>query len=154
MNIFQRLEKWGDNHHSKWLDIIRIALGLVLFLKGVEFINNMDNLVNLMTQSAFLGSISLGILAHYIVFAHIVGGLLIAFGLLTRVACLAQIPILLGAVLFVHSNQGILKPYDGLWFAILVLALLLFFFVDGSGPISVDAWMKKHPEKRGGVLNN
>lgn len=154
MNIFQRLEKWGDNHHSKWLDIIRIALGIFLFMKGVEFINDMDNLVNIMTGSAFLGSISLGILAHYIVFAHIVGGLLIAFGLLTRVACLAQIPILLGAIIFIHSNGGILKPHDGLWLSVLVLALLFFFLVDGSGPISVDAWMKKHPEKRGGVLNN
>ena len=154
MNIIQRLEKWGDTHHSKWLDIIRIVLGIFLFLKGIEFINNMDRLADLMSQSAFLGTISLGILAHYVVFAHLVGGILIAFGLITRVACLVQIPVLLGAVIFIHSSGGILKPHEELWMSVLVLVLLIFFLIEGSGPISVDAWMAKHPEKKGGILDN
>ncbi len=155
MNIVQRLEKWGDAHHSKWLDIIRIVLGIFLFLKGVQFINNLDSLVDVMTRSAFLGSISLGILAHYVVFAHLVGGALIAFGLLTRVACLAQIPVLLGAAIFINSRAGVLKPYDNeFWLAILILILLFFFLIEGSGPISVDSWMARHPEKKGGVMND
>lgn len=148
MNILHSIERWGDAHHPKWLDFIRILLGIFLFLKGVEFINNMERLTALMERSEFLGSISLGILAHYIVFAHLVGGALIAFGLLTRMAALIQIPILLGAILFINSDLGIFTPHAELWMSILILGMLIFFLVAGSGPISVDEWMKKQPQKR------
>ncbi|MBX2922695.1 MAG: DoxX family protein [Chitinophagaceae bacterium] len=143
MNILQNIERWGDAHHPKWLDFIRMLLGIFLFLKGIEFINNMDRLIVLMEKSEFLGSISLGILAHYVVFAHLVGGALIAGGLLTRLAALVQIPILLGAILFINSDQGLFTPYAELWISVLVLGLLIYFLIAGSGPISVDAAMNK-----------
>ena len=150
MNLLHSMERWGDTHHPKWLDFIRMLLGIFLFIRGVEFIGNMDQLSALMTKSEFLGSMSLGVLAHYVVFAHIVGGALIAFGLLTRLACLVQIPILLGAVFFVNADAGILSPNEGLWLSILVLALLLFFLISGSGPISVDEQMRRQPERQRG----
>ena len=148
MNLFQKLEKWGDSHHPKWLDVVRIVLGIFLFLKGLEFINNMDQFALLMSKSQFLASISVGIIAHIIVFAHLVGGLLIAFGLLTRFACLIQIPVILGAIIFINSAEGLLKPHAELWFSIIVLLLLAFFLIEGSGPISIDEVIKKNPEKK------
>jgi len=150
MNIIQRLEHWGDTHHPKWLDVIRIFLGMFLFLKGLDFINNMDVLGDMMTKSQFLGSIGAGLLAHFVVFAHLVGGLLIAFGLLTRFACIIQIPILLGAVIFINSSNGVFKPYAELWLSVLCLFLLIFFLIEGSGPISIDEYMRRHPEKKRG----
>ncbi len=153
MNIIQRLEKWGDTHHPKWLDFIRIVLGIFLFLKGLEFVNNMDKLTSIVSSNSFLAAMSTGVLAHYIVFAHIIGGILIAFGLLTRFACLIQIPVLLGALIFINiRGGGILTPFTEIWMTIIVLLLLGFFLVEGSGPISVDNYMDKHTEKDGGVL--
>lgn len=149
MNLLYSIEKWGDTHHPKWLDFIRMLLGIFLFIRGVLFINNMDQLSALMTKSEFLGSMSLGVLAHYVVFAHIVGGALVAFGLLTRLACLVQIPVLLGAVFFINSDSGIISLNEGLWLSILVLALLIFFLVSGSGPISVDEQMRRQAESTG-----
>lgn len=143
MNLLHSVEKWGDAHHPKWLDIIRVVLGIFLVFKGIDFINHMDRLTDLMGRSRFLGSLSLGLLAHYIVFAHLVGGALIAAGLLTRLACLVQIPILIGAVFFINSSAGILAPYDVLWLSVIVLLLLVFFLISGSGPLSVDEQMKK-----------
>ncbi|MBN8861239.1 MAG: DoxX family protein [Sphingobacteriales bacterium] len=143
MNLLHSVEKWGDAHHPKWLDIIRVVLGIFLVFKGIDFINHMDRLTDLMGRSRFLGSLSLGLLAHYIVFAHLVGGALIAAGLLTRLACLVQIPILIGAVFFINSSAGILAPYDVLWLSVIVLLLLVFFLITGSGPLSVDEQMKK-----------
>jgi len=46
--------------------------------------------------------------AHFIAFAHLVGGLLIAMGLITRPAILFQLPILIGAVLFVRPETGLI----------------------------------------------
>lgn len=143
MNLLHSVEKWGDAHHPKWLDIIRVVLGGFLVIKGIDFINHMDRLTDLMGRSRFLGSLSLGLLAHYIVFAHLVGGALIAAGLLTRLACLVQIPILIGAVFFINSSAGILAPYDVLWLSVIVLLLLVYFLIAGSGPLSVDEQMKK-----------
>jgi putative oxidoreductase len=147
MNFIHSIEKWGEAHHPKWLDFIRVLLGIFLFLKGVEFINNMDPLINLMSKSQFLGSLSLGILAHYIVLMHLVGGGLIAAGLLTRLACIVQIPILIGAVFLVNSSAGILAPYSAVWVSVLALLLLIYFLISGSGPLSVDEWMRRQPGK-------
>ncbi|WP_336514006.1 DoxX family protein [Pollutibacter soli] len=152
MNLIQRLEKWGDTHHPKWLDFIRIVLGIFLFLKGLEFVNNMDQLTNTISSGSFMTAMSAGVLAHYVVFAHIIGGILIAFGLLTRFACIIQIPILLGALFVVNAQGGIFTPFTEIWMAILVLLLLGFFLIEGSGPISVDHYMGTHTEKEGGVL--
>ncbi len=152
MNFIQRLEKWGDTHHPKWLDFIRIVLGIFLFLKGLEFVNNMDRLTSLINSNGFMAAMSTGVLAHYVVFAHIIGGILISFGLLTRFACVMQIPILLGALFFANANGGLFTPFTEIWMTILVLLLLGFFLIEGSGPISIDEYMKNHTEKEGGIL--
>src|SRR5687767_15550221 len=101
MNFLQRLEHWGDAHHPKWMDIVRISLGIFLCYKGVDFLLNMGELIGLMTSTAF-GSFAYILAGHYVVFAHIIGGILLALGLFTRFACLIQLPILIGAVLFVN----------------------------------------------------
>jgi uncharacterized membrane protein YphA (DoxX/SURF4 family) len=148
MNFVQRMEKWGDAHHPKWIDFIRIVLGIILTLKGVQFINNMQPLVDLIAESGFLGSLSAGLLAHYVVFAHLLGGLMVAFGLLTRFACLVQIPVLLGAIIFINISGDIFQPHSELWLSVLILILLVFFVVEGSGKLSVDEWMRRNPDER------
>jgi hypothetical protein len=30
MTVIQRIEHWGDVHHAKWLDVIRIVLGILI----------------------------------------------------------------------------------------------------------------------------
>jgi uncharacterized membrane protein YphA (DoxX/SURF4 family) len=144
MNLLQRIESWGDRHHPKWLDFVRIGLGMFLFYLGVVFVQNRDALTALIDESPFLTAMSFW-LAHYIVFAHLAGGLLITLGLLTRVAVIANIPVLLGAVLFVHSPTGLFEVYTQLGLSILVLFLLIFFLIEGSGPVSIDEYMRKHP---------
>lgn len=149
MNLLQRIDRWGERHHPRWLDGIRVLLGVFLFYKGVVFIQNINVLKSVIDESPWLTVMSFW-LAHYIVFAHLLGGLLIVFGLLTRVAILAQIPILLGAIFFVHTttgltSTGLFNVHEGTGLSILVLLLLIFFLVEGSGPISFDDYMKRHP---------
>ena len=79
------------------------------------------------------------ILMHYVVPAHLIGGLLIIFGLLTRWALLAQIPVLIGAVLV-----NLLGDMSSLNFvtASIVLLLSIFFLIYGSGKHSADYYLK------------
>ena len=107
MNLIQRLEYWGDRHHPRWMDIVRIALGVFLCYKGIDFLNNMSVLINLMTSNKYPTSFWFILAGHYTVFAHIAGGICLALGVFTRMACLIQIPILLGAIFFVSTNQDV-----------------------------------------------
>ncbi|MNE72083.1 hypothetical protein D3C80_1679950 [compost metagenome] len=86
---------------------------------------------------------SLGL--HIVGFVHLVGGILITIGLLTRFAAVIQIPILIIAVFFVNLSRGFSVLNNELWLSILVLLLLVLFWVVGSGPLSVDQAMKKRP---------
>ena len=40
MNLIYKIEHWGELHHPKFIDIIRMLLGLFLFVKGYIFLGN------------------------------------------------------------------------------------------------------------------
>ncbi len=140
MNLIQKIEYWGDSHHPRWLDIIRIALGIVIFLKGGMFLADTTALRELI-EDAHIQVYTWGAV-HYVAFAHLVGGILIALGLLTRVAVAFQLPVLFVAVFFVNITRGLTFLNSELWVSLVVLVLLLVFFVVGSGPYSLDQQLK------------
>ncbi len=142
MNLLQKFEYWGDRHHPKWLDIIRIALGVFLLYKGIDFLRNTSDLVSLMSLRSPFGSFLIILLGHYVTFAHILGGFFLTIGMFTRAACLIQIPILIGAIIFVNSSSDVLRPYSELFLSILILLLVIYFLIVGNGPLSV-----KFPEE-------
>lgn len=144
MNLLRRIDHWGETHHPRWIDYVRILLGIFLFWKGVVFIQNIDVLKSVIDKAPLFTVLSFWI-AHYIVFAHLAGGVLITFGLLTRVAVLANLPILIGALIFVHTPTGLFNVHNETGLSILVLLLLLIFLVEGSGPISYDRYISRHP---------
>jgi putative oxidoreductase len=144
MNAIQRLEHWGDTHHPAWVDILRIGLGVFLFAKGILFASNLSGLIGVMDDRPALAFAAGGV-AHYIIMAHLMGGIMIGLGLLTRWAIIINIPILLGALFFVNISRG----YYGseLWLSLVVLVLLVVFLILGSGRFSLDEFMKNHPGK-------
>lgn len=127
------MEHWGDAHHPQWLDIIRVALGVFLCYKGVEFLTNMGSMLALMTQKMSFGSFTAVLMSNYIAFAHLLGGILLILGVLTRFACLIQIPILLGAIFFIGMSPEMYRPLSELFLTIVVLLLLIWFLVVGNG---------------------
>lgn len=145
MNMLKKMDDWAQSHHPKWLDLLRILLGVIIFIKGFFFIKNTDELLTIMNNSKFPW-VSLA-LAHYVAFAHLVGGFLIAIGLLTRIAILFQLPILIGAVVFINSQHGFFSQNSELMFSVIVLFMLLFFLFYGSGPWSVDESWNRSNEK-------
>ncbi|RMG22756.1 MAG: DoxX family protein [Bacteroidetes bacterium] len=137
----QSLEHWADTHHPAWIDLIRMVLGVFIFWKGVIFIKD-PSLVTELIQHLHFEFVGLAI-AHYIAPAHLIGGLLIAVGLLTRWAVIAQLPILFGAVFLVNPVQGTLSE---MWISIVTLVLLLVFAFYGSGKWSVSHLLQKQKQ--------
>jgi uncharacterized membrane protein YphA (DoxX/SURF4 family) len=76
---------------------------------------------------------------HYVAPAHLVGGLLIIFGLLTRWAVIAQLPIILGAVIINFAGD---MDSNNFIIAVVTLLLCLFFLLYGSGKRSADYYFK------------
>ncbi|WP_366183684.1 DoxX family protein [Flavobacterium ovatum] len=137
MNNVKTLNKWANAHTYLSIDLIRIALGIFLFMKGVEFITNIQYLVDLISPIDRIGGGMF--LIHYIAPAHMIGGIMIVFGLLTRWAIIAQLPILLGAV--VVNFMGEMQSQN-LILAIATLAVCIFFMFYGSGKNSADYYFK------------
>lgn len=125
-----------------WMDVLRILLGLFLFVKGVAFLDHTSDVFYLLSQQHSLAELKRASLFFSIF--HMAGGLLIAIGALTRFALLCQIPILLGAVLVVNSQNGFTLHNTELWVSAAVLALVLFFMIVGPGRYSVDHKVFRH----------
>lgn len=139
MASYQTSLRWLNAHREKVLDLIRIYLGIGLFVRGILFISAASGVEALVDLSGF--SVASALIAHYVTFAHLLGGVMIAAGLFTRLATLIQLPILVGAAFFVHWQEGLLSATQSLEFSALVLFLLLVVLVFGSGRWSADYYV-------------
>jgi len=127
------LNKWANAHTSFWVDALRVVFGAFLIYKGASFITNSGEFEGF---AASTNNFSGGMISfHYIAIAHIMGGIMIIFGLMTRWAIIAQLPILLGAI--VINFLGDMHPYN-LMLASVTLLISLFFLFFGSGKHSAD----------------
>lgn len=145
MSVIERVDHWATTHQYAWLAVLRVLLGLIIFIKGISFIANNEEVLSMVADSRLaFGSF---IIVHYVIMVHIPGGLMIMAGLKTRIAILFQLPVLIGAVVFINAQHGIFSMDSELWLSIIVLALLLFFCVYGSGPYSMDSYMERHKEE-------
>jgi putative oxidoreductase len=140
MRYLHQINDWSIKHQPKWLVVVRVALGLCLLAKGISCIRNSTILQEIFTKSSIPPFFSW--LAYFIPWAHLFGGFLIVIGLFTRIASLLQIPILIGAIIFVNTKNGVYSGESDLLFSIIVLVLLIFFLIEGGGPYSVDRQIK------------
>lgn len=140
MSLLRQIEDWGDRHNPKWLAFLRAALGIFLLMRGVAFLENNEDFEKMILNSGLHAGA--GFLAAVIPWFHIVGGLLIVIGLLTRFACVVQIPILLGALFFVNTKHDLFTVETTFAYTLVLLLLLIVFFVEGSGPLSIMTYLK------------
>jgi len=148
MKNLNECRQWLVDHEDAFRDLVRIYLGIGLFIKGVYFMSHQDDL-NQLLQRLDSASFAQAAAAHVVIPVHLVGGILLALGLLTRVAALAQIPILLGAVFYVYlPKMTLIEPRQNLEFSLLVLFLLVLLFLFGAGRYSLDYRLaRRRPEE-------
>lgn len=148
MNTLQKIEFWADHHHPKWLDFIRILLGLLLIIKGVAFIFNKEEIIRMLESSSTVMSEFVSFyIAHYVIVAFIVGGIAVAAGFIVRWAVLFQMPAVIGAIIMVDFHKELFALNSQLGYSIMFLVLMLFFLLYGSGNFSLDHWLMKWKEE-------
>jgi putative oxidoreductase len=141
MGTLQQIHRWSLTHHPRWLVVLRVALGLCLFIKGISFLINTSTLEELVRGSLVANRSDWLVIG--ITWTHLLGGFLIIIGLLTRWAVLLQIPILMGAIIFINTRREAFGSFE-LPFALIVLVLLIIFLIEGGGPLSLDNFFSKH----------
>ncbi len=140
MSFISSFREWTAAHNPKWLALIRVALGAALLLRGVNFLDNTEELRVSIDASVFQSSSDW--LAHAIPWIHIGGGFLIIIGLFTRFASLIQMPVLVGAVFFINSKKGFFTTETDLSYSIIIMLLLIVFLIEGSGSLSLAQYFR------------
>jgi len=129
----------------RWLTILRVALGLILFWKGITFIRDSSDL-QLLLQRISIGVVDKNsqVIAFIITYVNLLGGLFITVGLFTKTSSIIQIPILIGAVFFVNTKNGLNQSTGELILSAIVLVLLILFAIKGSGVLSADEYFRSY----------
>lgn len=126
-----------------WLTLLRVALGAILIWKGINFIRDTSALKSLIEQTGIgIFTENSGGFALIITILTLLCGFLILVGLFTRIASIIQIPIILGAILFVNIKNIEQNVFE-LALTIIVLGLLILFIVKGSGMLSADEYFRR-----------
>ncbi len=122
--------------HAHWL--LRISLAGVFIFHGIGKVMNLGGF------SEMLG-LSLSVVA-LVTFAELAGGVGIIVGaftkdLITRLAGLALVPVLLGAIFMVHWGRWNFTPAEGfpmggMEFQVVLLLMALYFLVMGNADLS------------------
>jgi putative oxidoreductase len=143
MNKLQQCKLWLRAHEDLFIDMVRIYLGCGLVVKAVFLMNHREYLSQMIADSdvAWLGG---GIIAQYVILAHLCGGAMLALGIATRFAAFAQLPVLLGAIFALYLPRfAVVEPRQYLEYTGLVAFLLMLFGVFGAGRFSIDYLMHR-----------
>ena len=73
----------------------------------------------------------------YLILAHGLGGICLVLGIFTRWAALANVPVMLGAIVFVHLKSGFWAHQGGYEYALVLLLASLALAMTGGGALSL-----------------
>jgi putative oxidoreductase len=73
----------------------------------------------------------------YLILAHGLGGIFLVLGIFTRWAALANVPVMLGAIVFVHGNKGFWVTEGGYEYVLVLLVATVAAAMIGGGALSL-----------------
>ena len=113
--------------------VLRIVLGVIYVMHAhlAAFVIGPKGMVAYQTAK---GIPFPEIATWYLILAHGLGGLCLLLGVLVRWAALVNVPIMAGAIFFVHLRQGFFMGKDGGYeYALLVLGATIAQALLGAG---------------------
>jgi len=137
---------------SSWAIIfVRVTLGVIFFAHGARKVLGWFGWYGLKGTTAYLTSTGIPlVIAYAVCFFEFLGGIGLLLGLLTRLAALAVIIVMVGAIVKVHWKNGLfinweLAPGEGHGFEanLAFIAMALACVIAGGGALSLDALLNR-----------
>jgi putative oxidoreductase len=125
--------------NTKRFVFLRMALGVLLFTKGFDFVNNTTTFHQLLAQQKTLSAL-ISWMSFAVGWVQLSGAVFIVLGLFTRIACSIQLIIITVALLIRFSNYT-LSDYALVEMIIIFFGLTLFL-EKGGGKISLDRYLR------------
>ncbi len=133
------------------ITVVRVVLGVIFFAHGSQKVLGWFGGYGLKGTTGWLASIGLPLpVAYAVCFFEFLGGIGLILGLLTRLAALAVIVVMVGAIAKVHWRNGFFINWDlapgkghGLEANLAFLAMAVACLIAGGGALSVDALLAR-----------
>lgn len=143
MRLLERIARSTDRQRDVGLLLLRLWFGLVLALgHGLPKLGKLDGFI---AGVAKMGLPLPSVMAYLAITAELLGGLMLAVGLLTRLAALPVIGTMLVAAFVTHASDPWMKKEFALAYAAAAVVLL----VAGSGRYSLDHRLFAGDDRRG-----
>ncbi len=129
------------------ITVVRVVLGVIFFAHGAQKVLGWFGGYGLKGTTRFLTSIGLPLpVAYAVCFFEFLGGIGLILGLLTRLAALAVIIVMIGAIAKVHAKNGFFLNWElgpgkghGYEVNVALIAMALACLLAGGGSVALDA---------------
>lgn len=119
------------------LALIRIMTGLVFTLHGSQKVLGAFGGPGLQGFANWISSLGIpGAFGYLAAIFEFVGGILLLFGIASRLGALMVIPVMLGAIYLVHLKHGFFVQNNGYEYPLTLLVLAIAIFLGGSGSLA------------------
>jgi len=116
------------------LALIRIMLGVVFTAHGAQKVLGAFGGTGLQKFAEWIGSLGVPpLLGYAAAFCEFAGGLLLLFGIASRMGALMVIPVMLGAIYLVHLKNGFFIQNNGFEYSLTLLVMAVAVLLGGSG---------------------
>jgi putative oxidoreductase len=129
---------------------VRVTLGVIFAAHGAQKVLGWFGGYGLKGTVSYLASIGLPVpIAYAVCFFELLGGLGLIFGLLTRLAALAVIIVMAGAIAKVHAPNGLFLNWEltpgkghGIEARLAYVAMAVACLVAGGGALAMDGLLR------------
>jgi len=129
------------------LVIARVIFAVVMFAHGYQkvFVDGLGRT----TEGFERMAIPLAIVsASFVAVMEVVGALLVLCGALTTAVCALYLVEFIGAIVFVHGQNGLFIKAGGAEYVLVICAFALVLAATGPGRYSIDRWLRLRQAQR------
>jgi putative oxidoreductase len=116
--------------------LLRVILGIVYVMHAYLALV-INGPAGMIAYNAKAGIPLPEIATWYLILAHGLGGILLVLGIYTRWAALANVPVMLGAIIFVHLKNGFWAHQQGYEYVLVLLVATVATAMIGGGALSL-----------------
>ena len=116
--------------------LLRLILGIVYIMHAYLALVKLGP-AGMIAYQTRVGILFPEIATWYLILAHGLGGIFLVLGIFTRWAALANVPAMLGAIVFVHGNKGFWVTDGGYEYVLVLLVASVALALTGGGALSL-----------------